>query len=61
MSSAEDKIPAKKASRSGLGRRGLPLSFARAISSLKIALAPSPSIDIEELLGRVGRTQKALG
>jgi hypothetical protein len=57
MSLAGDKIPAKMASRfgQGLGRSGLPLFFARALNSLAIALAPSPSIDIEELLNRLNK------
>jgi hypothetical protein len=61
MSSAEDKVPASMASRVGRGLRGLPLIIARALDSLAIVSAPSPSIDIEELLGRIGKSQKALG
>lgn len=61
MSSAADKVPASMASRVGRGLRGLPLFIARALNALMIALAPSPSIDIEELLGRLGKSQKSLG
>jgi len=60
MKLAADGVPARKASRIGRGRRGSPLLLARAVESLKVALAPSPSIDIEELLARVGKSQKAL-
>jgi hypothetical protein len=61
MISAADQIPARKASRSGRCRSGSPLFIARALNALMIALAPSPSIDIEELLGRLGKSQKSLG
>jgi hypothetical protein len=61
MSFAGDKIPVKTASRRDFGLGGLPLFFARALSSLKIALAPSPSVDINVLLGRLGKTQKSIG
>jgi hypothetical protein len=39
----------------GRGLRGLPLFIARALEGIRTVFAPSPAIDIDELLQRLGK------
>jgi hypothetical protein len=53
MSWAGKKAPGKAA---GRVPRGLLLLCARALTSLRTAFAPSPAIDIDELLRHLGKS-----
>lgn len=53
MSSAGEKASGMTA---GRGLRGLPLFVARALEEIRTAFAPSPAIDIDELLQRLGKS-----
>jgi hypothetical protein len=52
MSWAGQKAPCIAA---GRAVRGLPLLCSRALASLRTSFAPSPAIDIDELLRRLGK------
>jgi hypothetical protein len=52
MSGAGKKAPGIAA---GRALSGLPLFCSRTLASLRIAFAPSPAIDIDELLRRLGK------